>query len=83
MNKSAPHRRWFSGWRAAARPDEDDAADYGTAFGLDMSLPDAIEPAIAPVIAPVIAASTPAPKNQSKPGPGWVQRLALRRKPAI
>ena len=38
MNKAAPSPRWFSGWRAAERPVQDDPADLGTAFGLDLSL---------------------------------------------
>lgn len=64
MNKPASPRRWFQGWRPAPRPAEDDPADYGTAFGLDLSLP-----AESPV------AVTPAAKR-----PGWVQRMAERRK---
>lgn len=38
MSKAAPSTRWFSGWRAPAAPPASDPADYGTAFGLDLSL---------------------------------------------
>ena len=40
MNKPAPARRWFPGWRSARVPAEQDPADYGTAFGLELSLPE-------------------------------------------
>lgn len=40
MNKPALARRWFQGWRSAPVPAEQDPADYGTAFGLDLSLPE-------------------------------------------
>jgi hypothetical protein len=67
MNKAAPSHRWFSGWRATERPAQDDPADLGTAFGLDLSLNELVhEPPPAP--APRCA--------------GWVQWLAGRRKPA-
>ncbi len=63
MNKPAAPNRWFSGLRAVARPAQDDPADYGTAFGLDLSLNELVhEPA-------------PMPKRP----PGWMQRLAARR----
>jgi hypothetical protein len=62
-NKETPHR-WFNGWRSPPRPQEDDPADMGTAFGLDLSLS---EPAALP--------ATPAERR-----PGWVQRLAERRR---
>jgi hypothetical protein len=68
MNKPAHTHRWFSGWRSAPRPAEVDPADYGTAFGLDLSLHDVhTEPA-----------QTVVPKVQA----GWVRRLAARRRPA-
>ena len=38
MNKAVTSRRWFAGWRSAERPAQDDPADLGTAFGLDLSL---------------------------------------------
>lgn len=67
--KAATSNRWFTGWRFAERAPQNDPADLGTAFGLDMSLdPDWTEPA--PVSAPV-----------ARP-PGWVKRLTARRRPA-
>ncbi len=70
MNKPAHPHRWFSAWRASARPAADeDPADYGTAFGLELSLPD-----------PHAEAPTPAVVRRP---PGWVQRLTARRKPAV
>lgn len=63
---TAPHR-WFSGWRVAKRARQDDPADLGTAFGLDMSLdPDWIQP-------PPMVGARPS---------GWVQRLTARRRAA-
>ncbi len=38
MPKSDTPRRWFGLWPAAARRPQDDPADLGTAFGLDLSL---------------------------------------------
>jgi hypothetical protein len=68
MTKAAPTQRWFSGWRAAARPAQVDPADLGTAFGLDLSLNEIVhEPAMA----------EPVERRA-----GWVQRLARRRKPS-
>ena len=68
MNKPAHTHRWFSGRGAERQPAEEDPADYGTAFGLDLSLHDArTEPA-----------QTVVPKVQA----GWVRRLAARRRPA-
>jgi hypothetical protein len=61
--------RWFAGWRSAARPDDDDAADFGTAFGMEMSLPE------------TPAAPAPPPASVDDP-PSWVQRLTSRRRPA-
>ncbi len=66
MSKAASPQRWFSGWRAAPRPLQDDPADLGTAFGLDMSMMESMsQPAALPV-----------PRR-----PGWVERLGLTRKP--
>ena len=67
--KAAAPQRWFTGWRLAERAPQNDPADLGTAFGLDMSLdPDwAASPAAA------------APVARS---PGWVRRLATRRRAA-
>jgi hypothetical protein len=69
MNKAAPAHRWFAAWRAAPRPVQDDPADLGTAFGLDMSLNELIhEPPMPP----------PAARRA-----GWMQRLAGRSKPQV
>ena len=67
MSKAVNTPRWFAAWRSAPRPLQDDPADLGTAFGLDMSMHDSR----------LDAAPEPAPHP-----PGWVQRLKLRRKPA-
>jgi hypothetical protein len=67
MNKPAAPNRWFSGLRATARPAYEDPADYGTAFGLDLSLNELVHEPVPPL----------------KPPPGWMQRLTSRRaKPA-
>ena len=56
---------WFHSWRSTARPAPDtDPADLGTAFGLDLSMSEAS--ALPPVPAEV--------------RPGWMQRLAERRR---
>jgi hypothetical protein len=68
MNKPANSHRWFTGWRAAARQTQDDPADLGTAFGLDLSMAMPEDP--------------PAPLAPKR-APGWMQRLAARRKPAV
>jgi hypothetical protein len=68
MNKAVPSTRWFSGWRARERPEEDDPADLGTAFGLDLSLRELIH--------------EPPPPAPSERRAGWMQRLAGRGKPA-
>ncbi len=65
-NKKTPHR-WFKGWRSSPRPQEDDPADMGTAFGLDLSL-NVLHPE-QPVAPPARSA-------------GWVSKLSLRRKTA-
>jgi hypothetical protein len=64
MDKAIHSRRWFAGWRSAERPAQDDPADLGTAFGLDLSLSE--------------LSHEPLPAT---PRPGWMQRLAERRKP--
>ena len=66
MNKAAPSHRWFEAWRGAPRQPQDDPADLGTAFGLDMSLNElAHEPPL------------PAPSERRA---GWMARLAGGRK---
>jgi hypothetical protein len=67
MNKPAHPHRWFTGWRVAARPPQDDPADMGTAFGLDLSMHTPEESA---------------PATASRPPQGWVQRMTSRRKSA-
>ena len=69
MSKALKTQRWFAGWGASARAEAHDAADYGTAFGLDMSLPDNVPPA-----APRAQDATRAHK------PGWIRRLNPRAK---
>jgi hypothetical protein len=73
MSHAASTPRWYTPWRAAAPADSAiDAADLGTAFGLDMSI-DTFQP--------------DEPVRRAKPMPaaraGWVARLSLRRKPAV
>jgi hypothetical protein len=69
MSKAVKSQRWFSTWRKAARPDANDAADYGTAFGLEMSLPDMV---------PAVTALNGDPSRPRKAG--WMRRLAPRAK---
>ena len=68
MNKAAPSHRWFAGWRSSAPAVQDDPADLGTAFGLDLSLNELVH--------------EPAPPAPMERRAGWVQRLASRRKPS-
>ena len=68
MRKAATPKRWFSGWRVVERVPQNDPADQGTAFGLDMSLD------------PAWAESLPASIPRARPF-GWVQRLTARRRP--
>ncbi len=67
MNKPASSPRWFARWRAAETTAEDDPADLGTAFGLDLSMDDTTPQ---PLPTPPVAQ------------PGWMQRITSRRKPA-
>jgi hypothetical protein len=69
MNKLAPPPRWYAPWRAAAAT-QDDPADLGTAFGLDLSMTPMPGPA-----APVAAAA-------GRRRAGWVQRWVTRRRAA-
>jgi len=68
MNKADPSPRWFSGWRASERQVQQDPADLGTAFGLDLSLNEIVH--------------EPAPPAAAARRPGWMARLASRRKPS-
>jgi len=69
MSNPVAPRRWFQNWRASPPPAVHDPADFGTAFGLDLSLNELVPRPDAP--------ATP-PRHTS----GWVSRLAARRKPA-
>jgi hypothetical protein len=42
MKKAESPARWYHAWQTPRAPEDDDAADMGTAFGLDMSIPDDI-----------------------------------------
>jgi hypothetical protein len=65
MHKATPPQRWYHVWRARPAP-AFDAADQGTAFGLEMSLGDSLYDA-------------PAPRAAAKaPGPRWLPRLGRR-----
>jgi len=71
MHKSGTSRRWFGLRSAARRPlPQDDPADLGTAFGLDLSLSEMSADAPTP---------TPSPTTSHD---GWMQRMWTRRKPA-
>jgi hypothetical protein len=59
--------RWFAPWRERAPVQQDDPADMGTAFGLEMSL------------TPFSAEAATPTSGTAKAG--WLQRLAERRKP--
>lgn len=70
MPKSDTSRRWFGFWRGAGRSAQDDPADLGTAFGLDLSLSGLA----------VDTAARPAPMDGDQ---GWMQRVLARRRPAF
>ena len=53
MPKSDTPRRWFGLWPAAARRPQDDPADLGTAFGLDLSLDELADDTSPAVASPV------------------------------
>ena len=40
MKKAESPARWYHAWQPRRAENDDDAADMGTAFGLDMSIPD-------------------------------------------
>lgn len=40
MKKAESPARWYHPWQSQRAQDDDDAADMGTAFGLDMSISD-------------------------------------------
>ncbi len=62
--------RWYARWRSRAAGRHDDAADFGTAFGLDLSLSEMGDDA---------TTARPAATARS---PGWIRRWARRRNPA-
>jgi len=68
MNKPATPSRWYTPWRNPT-PAQNDPADLGTAFGLDLSLQD---PAELP----------PPHPAASRHLAGWVRRLTARRSAA-
>jgi hypothetical protein len=78
MSKAATPSRWFPGWRTAQRPMQDDPADLGTAFGLEMSLNEAAKEAAKEAAADA-AQRAPAPSAGARPR-GLMQRLTGRRK---
>lgn len=69
MDKSNAPRRWFGHWHASARPQKEDPADLGTAFGLDLSLSE-------------LGDEMPAPPSPQRGQASWMQRVVLRRRPA-
>ena len=68
MTKAESSHRWYAVWRSAPRVQEDDPADMGTAFGLDLSLN----------LLPHEAQAA----HLESPKPNWMRRLSLGRKPA-
>lgn len=70
MTKSDSSRRWFGLRPAADRPRQDDPADLGTAFGLDLSLSEMPDD------------TTPATASPMDGADGWMQKICARRKPA-
>jgi len=70
MDKSDAPRRWFGLWRTVERAPEDDPADLGTAFGLDLSLSE-------------LGDEQPLPALPMDGKPGWMQRMTPRRRPAF
>jgi hypothetical protein len=85
MNKAVIPSRWFSGWRTAERPMQDDPADLGTAFGLEMSLNESAREADCAEALRNGTAGETSPRgvehNTAHP-PSLMQRLKSRRKTA-
>jgi len=69
MSKAGTPQRWFGRWRSRERPADIDAAELGTAFGLDLSLNE-------------LPHEPRQPAAPARP-PGWLSRLAARRKSAF
>jgi hypothetical protein len=68
MSKAETNSRWYAPWRQASMADQDDAADMGTAFGLDLSIASEFPP----------AAEAPAAQAKVPSRGGWIKRLTLR-----
>lgn len=66
MTKAASALRWLDALRSSRRQPQDDPADVGTAFGLDLSLSLIERPGSAAGAAPATARK------------GWLQRLRRR-----
>ena len=69
MKKAESPARWYHAWQPQRAEADDDAADMGTAFGLDMSIPDDI-------------AETTSDTAAARRGPGFMARWNNRRKTA-
>ena len=69
MNKAETPHRWFHGWRASQPGVEVDAADLGTAFGLDLSLSE-------------IAHEPPRASKPPSRRLGWLRSLTAKRPPS-
>ena len=69
MKKAESPARWYHAWQPQRAEVDDDAADMGTAFGLDMSIPD--DDAVTP------SGTTASPRE-----PGFMARWNNRRKTA-
>jgi hypothetical protein len=68
MSKAESNSRWYAPWRQASSGEFDDAADLGTAFGLDLS------------VASEFAHSAEAPLERTPAAPreGWIKRWTQR-----
>jgi hypothetical protein len=69
MKKAESPVRWYHAWQTQRAKVDDDAADMGTAFGLDMSIPDDV-------------AETPSGTTAARHEPGFMARWNNRRKTA-
>lgn len=69
MKKAATPARWYHAWQPRRTAADDDAADMGTAFGLDMSIPDDV-------------AETPSGSPATRRDSGFMARWNNRRKTA-
>jgi hypothetical protein len=69
MKKAESPARWYHAWQPQRTEVDDDAADMGTAFGLDMSIPDDV-------------ATTSSPSAATKRDAGFMARWNNRRNTA-